>query len=72
MLESESLQPYLNKLNKQDDLYRPTWSILQAISNDEEQSLINQLKEDGKITDVGELVQILDMTEFALIFGQTS
>ena len=54
-------------LNKQEDLQRQTWSILQAICNDEEEGLMNQLKEEGQITDIDELEQILVMCEFTLI-----
>ena len=55
------LQTHLNMLNKQEDAYRQTWSILQAICNDEEEGLMDQLKEEGQLTDIDELEQILDV-----------
>ena len=48
------LQPHLSMLNKQDNIYRQTWSILNAIGNDDEEDLMTQLKDDGQITDIDE------------------
>ena len=54
-------------LNKQEEAYRQKWSILQAICNDEEGDLMDQLREEGQLQNIDDLEQILVMCEFALI-----
>ena len=46
-------------LNKQEEAYRQKWSIMQAIYNDEEGDLMDQLKEEGQLQNIDELEQIL-------------
>ena len=60
----QNLKQHLINLDEQENAYPQSWSILQAISNREQEGLIDPLKHSGDKEEVEKLSVVLSMTEF--------